>query len=149
MFRLEKHKGCRLLGAAVVRPPIPAVTVECQLYMGWIVQRVNAAEVLVTPAEVIVSAGSWSKKLPNLVERLTCRVYDDGGPRAVGRLSWEHRDDWWCLTLTEPDAGLMIVARTETPDELLPALEGLLTAQTPPWQPCPWLKAKPPRKGKK
>lgn len=113
------------------------------------IKRVNPSDVIGVAQALPANLGSWGKRYPALVERLVTTTYDDGTRRTVSRPTIEYRNGAWVFTLTEPDTALMIQAELDTPDDWLMALEGLLNAPNPPWQHCPWLTPKPPRKGKK
>lgn len=112
------------------------------------IQRIDPNAILAPAAECLANPGSWSKKLPLLVQRLTLKAYADGTRRKPGRLSLEERNGFWYASIIEPDSDVMLTAEAETPDEAFPALEGLLGLQTVPWVMVPWKKPKPPRKPK-
>lgn len=142
-------KKCgQLCGRACLPPMAGWSDVQRALQEAWKVKRIDAAAVTATHAVTAVNAGSWGKKLPNVVERLTCIRYDDGTPRTPGYVRIECRAGGWIVQYVEPDGCVQLKAEASTPDELYPLLEGLLAAPEVPWQPAPWLKPKKSPKAK-
>jgi len=113
------------------------------------IKRVHATDVIGVASALPQNLGSWGKRYPLLVERMVTTTYEDGTRRTKSRPSIEYGNQGsWVITLTEPDTALMIQAEMDQPDDWLMCLEGLLACPNPPWQHCPWLKAKPARKAK-
>lgn len=142
-------KKCgQLCGRACLPPMSGWGDVQRALREAWKVKRIDASVAAVTLTHVAANAGSWGKKLPLVVERLTCFRYDDGSPRTPGYVRIECRGTGWQVQYVEPDGCVQLRAEATTPDELYPLLEGLLGAPEIPWQPAPWLKPKKAGKGK-
>lgn len=84
-----------------------------------------------------------------IVEFLALMQYEDGTPRAPGRLVVETRGAGWALLLKDPDSQLQLKAVGITLDDALDALQVHLGSDNAPWELDPWARPKGPAKGKK
>lgn len=83
-------------------------------------------------------AKAWGKRFPQIAEWMTASAWPDGKPREGCRLVLSVRNQWWRLTLKEPNLGLEVEVTSENPDELYPALESLLSTKKVPWRHDQW-----------
>jgi len=145
----RKRRSCMLVGSWVFETPDVRRQNFFRKALIMAIKRVDASEVTANTSPVPSNLGSWGKRYPNLTERLYATMYEGGKRRTPSRLSLEFKNGMWVGTLVENDTGLMIQVEVESPDDLVPALEGVLAAPTQPWQHCPWAKPKSPGKSKK
>jgi hypothetical protein len=89
------------------------------------------------------------KKLPRLCEFLTANVYEDGSPRAPGRLWLDQDGIGFTLTLFEPSAFARVRLRAATLDDVMTLANTHLGMENAPWEADQYARDKAQQKKKK
>lgn len=89
------------------------------------------------------------KKLPRLVEALTCVSYEDGTPRTPWYMTLRNRLSTFEVTLYDPDIGHRIALRAARLDDVLMLAEKAVDADGMPWEPDNYLLDQLDQKSKK
>ena len=84
--------------------------------------------------------GKALEKFPNLSAALLHSRWDDGEAKNPGILVIRPFGGTWKATLKIDGTGMVMRAESQEYNGLLPALEALLGAETPPWEPDPYAK---------
>lgn len=79
------------------------------------------------------------KKLPRLVEALTCVSYEDGTPRTPWYLTLRNKLSSFEVTLYDPDIGHRLALRAARLDDVLLLAEKAVDTEGLPWEPDNYL----------
>jgi len=74
------------------------------------------------------------KKFPRVCQFLTATSYDDGSPRAPGRVWIDNDGIGFTVTLMEPTAYARVRLRAATIDDTFRVMEAHLNAENAPWE---------------
>lgn len=95
------------------------------------------------------STSTLFKKLPRLMEFLTVTAYEDGSPRAPGRIWIDQDGTAFTVTLFEPSAMVKMRCRAATLDDAFTLAETHLGADNPAWEIDIWARERVEKKKKK
>lgn len=74
------------------------------------------------------------KKFPRVCQFLTATAYDDGSPRAPGRVWIDNDGIGFTVTMMEPTAYARVRLRATTIDDMYRVMEAHLSAENAPWE---------------
>lgn len=74
------------------------------------------------------------KKMPTFCQFMTHTTYDDGSPRAPGRVWFDQDGVGFTVTLFEPSAYAKMRCRAATIDDAWALVEVALKSENPPWE---------------
>ncbi len=82
----------------------------------------------------LVAESVLFKKMPNFCQFMTHTTYDDGSPRAPGRVWFDQDGVGFTVTLFEPTAYAKMRCRASTIDDAWALVEVALKSDNPPWE---------------
>lgn len=101
------------------------------------------------PIPALPSDSKALAKFPLLREFLSATQYEDGAIRTPGYCTIRPRFIEWEITLYDPDGGVRVAIRARTLDDMLQAVEVVLSASEAPWEPDSYLQDQLAKRGKK
>lgn len=96
-------------------------------------RRRSAPSAPLVPAD-LPSVTKVFAKLPNLIEFLTCRSWEDGSTRVPGRFWFDAGSLGFSITLKDPNNALQAVMRAGTIDDVFALCEAFLGQENAQWE---------------
>lgn len=81
-------------------------------------------------------------KLHNVVAHCAVTRYDDGDPRQPGWITVKTMGSAWIVQIKDPDSCMQMSCTAQSLDDALCLADLMLGAESAPWEPDPFLRAK-------
>ncbi len=149
LVQYQPHRGmypialCRVVDGALVDD------VEFPSLWSQAMKKVSLGVDSSTPLPPLSSDSVLLKRLARLREFLSLTAYDDGSPRAPGRLWLDSDGTAYIITLFEPSAMVRARFRAAGIDDVFALADTFLGADTPPWEVDQWARDRVTAKKKK